>query len=604
MSTEYKAENGNILKSTPEQKSRPRFSRRAALRGAGTGAIGLLGAALVGCGSEEATPAATATTTATPKPTVEQSTSGPVAPKLTRGGAWQIATDVDPPTLYPYGTLEDSTKAIAAYSYQRLYKRETSAGGDGGETLPIPDLALGAETEDGVTWTLKLRDHNFHQLEPVNGRKITSEDVLFSVRLLQASETPNSSNVENWIKVEAPDDSTVVFTLDRPSPIFLEQLADTNLLQVLPQEADGGFDPTVTMIGGGPWIMRDYQRSLSFEFEANPDYYELGEDGNPVPYLDTLTVPIIPEYPRRLAQFLSGDLSALRVNPLDVIDISELEPALQWFGQTSQLTSILYWSNPQTTDAVWTDVRFRKAVSMALDRNGLSDRGYNTSALSDAGLPITLDWNNIIPAGWGSRWWLDPSSNAHGPSGAFFNHDLAEARSLLAAAGVVDGFEIPYLYTGRYGGPFPRIAEAQIDMLQAVGLAPQPNIQEYESTYLQSTFRGDFEGMAFGYETAFPEAGAYLRRLFGDDPANHSNISDPQLDQLVSAEAVALLEDDRRTIMHEAQIRNAEQMWYVPSQAGAGVSYTAYQSSVRGGLRDTLGHGGGTEEFIWYWLEA
>ena len=593
-----------------ETQDRPRpnrVSRRAALRAAGFGIVGLTGAALIGCTGDDA-PEATPTPTPTPTPTATNASTPaqgtpPVVPKPSRGGTLNLALERDPRTLDPYGTLNTDTKAVGAHSYQRLYKRETSAGGNGGETRPGPDLAVTAETDDGATWTIKLRDHKFHNLPPVDGRKITSEDVVFSTRLLRATEAPNSPEVSNWINVEAPDDSTVVFTLDQPSATFPEQIADANLLQILPLEADGRFDPKVTMIGSGPWIMREYQPSVGFEFDANPDYYEIAEDGQSLPYVDKLSRPIVLEYPHRLALFLDGHLDGLPLNNSDVIDIRNFNPDLQWLNQVSQLQSIFFWSNPQTTDAAWKDDRFRRAVSMALDRDRLTDIGYGTSALRDAGLPVDLVWNNIIPAGWGERWWLDPQSAAHGPSGEFFQHQIPEAIKMLAAAGVEDRFSIPYFYTGRYGGPFPRIAEAHVDMLRAVGLDPVTEIQEFYPTYTERTFRGDFEGMAFGYETAFLEAGSYLNRMFGDDPANHSNISDPRIDEIAAAQAVEFNEDQRRALLHEAQILNAEKMWYVPSQAGAGTSYTAYQKYLQGGVRDTLGYGAGTEEYIWYWIE-
>jgi ABC-type transport system substrate-binding protein len=591
------------LTDTRNYWTRQRVSRRTALRGAGVGIAGLTGAALIGCSSSnesDSTAAPTATAAATKVP----DTLTPESSSIKRGGTWRVANADDPPTLYPYGNLSFETKSIGTYVYQRLFKRETFAGSDGGETLPGPDLAISAETDDGATWTLKIRDQNFQNVAPVNGRKITSEDVLFSVGLLKASETPNSTEVDNWINFEAPDDNTIVFTLDRPSPTFLEQIADTNLLQILPVEADGGFNPAISMIGGGPWIMQEYQPSVGFEFDANPDYYEIGEDGKPLPYTDHLSRPIIPGYANQLTQFLAGNLASLEINSNDVIDLRRINPDLQWLGQASQLMSMFYWSNPQTTAAAWADDRFRKAVSMSLDRDGLTDLGYNAFALRDAGLPTNLDWNNVIPAGWGSRWWLNPQSAAHGESGKFFNYDVAEAKKMLAATGVEDGYSIPYIYTGRYGGAFQPIAEAHINMLEQIGLAPQTDVQSYSSTYITQTFRGEFEGMAFGYETPFPEAGSYFKRLFGEDSSNHSNISDPRMDALSDAQAIELDKEKRRAIMHEAQILNAENMWYAPSQAGAGTSYTAYQKLVQGGIRNTMGYGAGVEEYIWYWLDS
>ncbi len=593
--------------------TRQRISRRAALRGAGVGAAGVAGAVLIGCGSDDDDPTATpdngggnggGDATATAEATQVRETSTPASSVIKRGGRYAGAETGDPPTINPYGNASFAGKVVGAYAYNRLYKRETFAGSDGGQTLPGPDAALSAETEDGIVWTLKLRDMNFHNVSPVDGRKLTSEDVVFSAGLLQAEEAPNRAAVTNWLNVEAPDAETVVFTLDAPSPTFIEQIADANLLHIFPTEADGGFDPNVTMIGGGPWIFREYQPSVKFSYDANPDYYELGEDGQPLPYTDGVDLFIIPEYANRRAQFIAGNLSELPINANDVIGTRNEDPDLQWLGQVSQLQSIFYWDNVATTDAAYGDDRFRKAVSMSLDRDGLTDLGYETFALRDAGLPANLSWNNIIPAGWGERWWLDPQSAEHGDSGKFFNYDPAEAKKLLAAQGVEDGFGVPYIYTSRYSGAFPPIAEAQINMLTEIGLNPQTDVQDYSSLYITNTFKGDFEGMAFGYETPFPEAGSYWARMFGDDPANHSKLKLPEFTDIDDRQKVELDEEKRRAIMHEGQILNAESMWYAPSQAGAGTTYRAYQANIQGGIRDTLGYAAGTEERIHYWIDA
>jgi len=185
------------LANTGNYWTRQRVSRRTALRGAGVGVAGLAGAALIGCGGgdEEADPtmAPTAAGTAAAAATQVRDTTTPESASIKRGGTWSVANVGDPPTLYPYGNLSFETKGIGTYVYQRLFKRETFAGSDGGQTLPGPDLAISAETEDGSVWTLKLRDQKFQNVAPVNGRKITSEDVLFSIGRLKAPETPNAS---------------------------------------------------------------------------------------------------------------------------------------------------------------------------------------------------------------------------------------------------------------------------------------------------------------------------------------------------------------------------------------------------------------------------
>ena len=592
--------------------TRNRISRRTAIRSAGIGAAGLAGAALIGCSDSTEDPTEAPAGggggggggTATVQPESVRETSTAVSSTIKRGGKYSWATTGDPPTINPYGNASFLGKEVGAFSYNRLYKRETFPGSDGGETLPGPDGAISAESEDGVTWTIKLRDIDLHDVAPVNGRKQDSEDVLFSVGLLQADESPHKDAVTNWVNVEAPDAETVVFTIDEPSPTFIEQIADANLLHLIPREADGGFNPATTIIGGGPWVFKEYRPSVGFQYDRHPNYYEIGEDGTPIPYMDAMEFVIIPEYANRLAQFLAGNLSELAINSSDVITVRKDNPELQWLGQAALLMSIFYWDNVLTTTELYGDARFRQGVSMALDRTALTDLGYETFALRDAGLPASASWNNIIPAGWGSRWWLDPESPEHGDSGKFFQFNPAEGAKMLAAAGADDGHKIPYIYTSLYSGAFPPIAEAHVAMLRDIGLDPQTDVQDYSSLYITNTFRGDFEGMAFGYETPFPEAGSYWTRMFGNDPANHSLIVTPEMTDIDKRQSVELVEEARREIMYEGQRINMENGYYIPSQAGAGTSYRAYQSQIQGGVRDTLGYAAGVEEIIWYWNDV
>jgi peptide/nickel transport system substrate-binding protein len=580
------------------------------LHSGGAAVAGLAGAALIGCDGDEDAPAiATGTaqrlgSTPAAAQTQVRDTATPRSLALRRGGTLSVPLGLDPPTIYPYGHTSFLTKGIASHVYNRLLKRVTFAGSDGAETFPGPDAAISAESADGQTWTVTLREGlRLHDVPPVHGRALDADDVMFSAALLRADSNPNRDAVANWLNVEAPDPVTVVFTLDAPSPTFTEQIADANLLQILPREADGGFDPATTMIGGGPWILREYRVSSGFSFDRNPGYYELGEDGEPLPYTDQLSRPIINEYSNRLAQFLAGNLHLLAVGANDVIPLRNEVPALQWLGQVRAVQSMLYWDHILETDQPWGDARFRRGVSMALDRDALTDVAYNTIALRDAGLPTNLAWNNIIPCGFGPAWWLDPQTPEHGASGDYFRYDPTEGRRMLEAAGVEDAFEIPYLYGNHIAGSFGVMAEAQIAMLRDIGLNPKTDVQDYASLYSQTTLRGDFEGMAFDAETAFTEAGDYWGRLFGDTELNHSRVVVPRMTEIDDRQRIELDEAARSELFHEGQILNAESMYYVPSQFGVGTSYTAFQPSVQGGIRDTWGFAAATEEYAYYWLD-
>ena len=119
------------------------------------------------------------------------------------------------------------------------------------------DLATGYNlSEDGLTWTFTLRDDAFF----TDGEAVTASDVVFTFETAKAAQS--SVDLTFLEAVEAPDDTTVVFTLSRPTSTFLNTIASVGIvpehaygpdlrdqshrlrpLQVRPVEPPGAADP-------------------------------------------------------------------------------------------------------------------------------------------------------------------------------------------------------------------------------------------------------------------------------------------------------------------------------------------------------------------------
>lgn len=239
---------------------------------------------------------------------------------------------------------------------------------------------------------------------------------------------------------------------------------------------------------------------------------------------------------------------------------------------------------------------------MAIDRPALNELQYNVSALVGAGLDAEItDWTNIVPAN-RKPYWLDPNSPEHGESGKYFQFNVDEARKLLAAAGHPDGFEFTYHYTPRYGSAFVGQAEATHAMLTAAGFKPQTQTEDYNAVYITHTFRGEFEGVAFGYETPFSEIGSYFQRYFTDNAVNHGKILDEKLIDLTNKQAIAFEYEERRDIIHEIQRYNGERMYYVPTSHGGGTTFTGHHPWV-GGYRQSKGYGAQSDTHPYYFID-
>ncbi len=585
-------------------QARRRVSRRTVLRGAGVAGAGLAGAALIGCGSSNdatATAAAGGTGGAATAAASAAASGTAAAMQPKSGGTYRDAIGGDPTNLDPMKAGSFTTKTFSAYVYSRLMKIDTAEGADPFDRLPTPDAAESVEGQDGQHWTVKLKKGiKFQNIAPVNGREMTAQDVVFSFKRLSDPKSPNGVQVKNVTDVTAVDDYTLKFTLAAPSPEFHELLADANLLYIQPQEADGGFDPSLKPIGSGPFMMTEYVASSKLTMAKHPDYFVKG-----LPYLDGIEQAIIPENAAVKAQFEAGNVDHASIAANDLLDMKKRYPKFSWEPGTGNGMSWLAFSGKDVSpDAPWRDARVRQAASMAIDRDGLLDLAGNAKALRAAGFdsPILVRWNNIPePCAFGPRYWLDPSQASNGDFTKYFKHNPDEAKKLLQAAGVTDT-AMPYQYTNRYGDTFVSLAEAAGNMLTEAGFKLTPEVQDYNSKYITHTFLGDFQGIVYGLESTLTPGG-YAQRLFSKDPANHGRVLEPEMEDLVKKQAVELDPQARTQIFYDMQRKQGDQMYYVPAQSSSTTTWDGFGARVHG-VRRTRGYGGGTESVMWYWLDA
>ncbi|MEX2376095.1 MAG: ABC transporter substrate-binding protein [Dehalococcoidia bacterium] len=579
--------------------NRRAISRRSVVRGSLLGVAGLAGASLLGCGDEDESAGATngSGSTGGTSTSTDGSMSAPTG-EPQAGGIYRNGVRGDPPSLDPYATGSSDTKTAAGYVYNRLMRIDAQPGENPFDRELVTDLAESIETEDGQRWVVKLRqDAKFHNVPPVDGRAMTMDDVMFSYQRLAAPESVNAAAVEEVASVEAADDYTIVFNLDAPSPIFPERLADGNNLWIQPVEADGGFDPAVTQIGTGPFILQDYQVSSKMTYLRNPDYFESG-----IPYLDGVDVLIIPEYANAKAQMQAGNIDSLVVAADDVIELREAHADWYWQDALTGGVRHLYFSSEENSPgAPWLDERYRRAISMAMDRDAQMEVGYNVSALQAAGLPASTAWQNLVSVTLG-RWWLDPQSSEHGESGSYFALNMDESRKLLDAVGAI-GTDLPFITIAgdRYGVRYRRISEMSTQAWTDLGLNVIQQPEDYDAVYFPQTRAGEFHGLAFGGAPAYPDPSGTVDRHFGPTNSNASKVRDPEIEELRQAQALEFDRETRISIFHDIQRLNAEMMYYVPTQDNAGTSYTAYQGNVRD-VRLTRGYGSVNEVIARLWL--
>ncbi len=139
------------------------------------------------------------------------------------------------------------------------------------------DLATDVKrSDDGLVYTYTIRDGvKFH-----DGQPLTAKDVAFTYNLVKAHEDFPTlhSYTEHFVSVEAPDDKTVVITLDEAIPNIESKLV---FLYIFPEhiwkdhsegDAAAAYE-NVEMIGSGPFKMLEYKPNEFIRLGVNKDYY-------------------------------------------------------------------------------------------------------------------------------------------------------------------------------------------------------------------------------------------------------------------------------------------------------------------------------------------
>jgi len=271
---------------------------------------------------------------------------------------------------------QSAIRIIAPRPYDSLL--DVKSGPDLGwnELVITPKLAERWEVSpDSKKYTFYLRKGvKFANLPPVNGRELTAADVKWSLeyiaRIGQFKDVkfplgnqmlPRVNLLE---KVDTPDPYTAVVHFKEPYAPFLYFAAESKVA-IFPHEVyDQDGSMSERPIGSGPWQLdkEASQTGTRMVYKKNPDYWQTGK-----PYLDAVRTVIIKEDNASFAAFQTKQLDILEpVNKLDMAE--QLKKAVPDARYVSGLGNhgARMWYNMQV--APFTDVRFRRAMSLATDR--------------------------------------------------------------------------------------------------------------------------------------------------------------------------------------------------------------------------------------------
>jgi peptide/nickel transport system substrate-binding protein len=353
------------------------------------------------------------------------------------GGQLVIALRSEPKTLNPVTANDISSREVIGQTTADLIhiNRYTQ--------LPESCLAKSWNVSaNGLRYTLELR----HDVRFSDGAPFDADDVIFSfkVYLDQEVNAPQRDMLlvgGTPIAVQKLDTYTVAILLAHPYA-SAERLFDD--VAILPRHllerayAEGrvahawGLNTSPSQIAGlGPFRIKDYVPGQHLILERNPYYWKRDPDGNRMPYLSKLTFLFVGNEEAEVLRFEAGDVDVVdRISAEDYLTLQQKQAPnrrkLYDLGPSLDYTFVLFNLNStipargaevRRKQQWFNDVRFREAISSAIDREAINQIVYRGH-----GAPI---WTHVTP---GNRLWYDFS--APRPT-----RSLSHSRDLLRAAG-------------------------------------------------------------------------------------------------------------------------------------------------------------------------
>ena len=294
-----------------------------------------------------------------------------------RGGTFVYSPRADVIFLDPVHTQQNPDIWIALNLYDTLIRPSAD-----GKKLE-PGLASAYElSPDAKTVSLTLRPGT----KFADGSPITAGDVKFS---LDRARDKTSGEFNFLLKaidsVEIKGADKIQINLSQPNPAILAALATFNsaivsekLLQAAPganlvEKAKAFAEKP---IGSGPFILKSWTRGSEMVLARNPHYWEMGDDGKPLPYVDEVKLVIIPDDATRLLKLKAGEIDGAEAVPFSRVAELKADPKIDMLLVPAAKVIYMRVNNRPTlkdgTQNPMSNKLVRQAMNYAIDKKAIA----------------------------------------------------------------------------------------------------------------------------------------------------------------------------------------------------------------------------------------
>ncbi|WP_294032938.1 ABC transporter substrate-binding protein [uncultured Moraxella sp.] len=444
--------------------------------------------------------------------------------KATKADELTINNGAEPESLDPHKVSGVPESNILRQMFVGL----TTTDPDG---KTIPGMAESWETTDNKVWTFKLRDAKWS-----NGDPVTAHDFVYSMRRLgdPATASPYATYladakvvnaqavVDGKVKpeelgVKAIDDKTLEITLSEPVPYFPDMLIHTSVKPVNQKviEAHGDkWTAPENIVVNGPYKLASWQVNERIVLERNPQYYDDAKTT-----INKVTLLAVSASTTDVQRYKAGEIDIT----YDALPPEQYDQLKKDLGaeviEPPKLCTYYYEFNH--TKAPFDDVRVRKALSLALDRDTIVD------GILKQGQKVAYQFTPEATQGMKN---FEPEWKSWDKA-----KRIEEAKKLLAEAGYSESNPLKFelLYNTNEQHKTLAVAAAAFWKESLGFVEVNLNNQEWK-TYLETRRTQKHEMARGGWCADYNEASTFLNTFKSDNSSNYGKYNSPAFDQLMT----------------------------------------------------------------------
>lgn len=454
--------------------------------------------------------------------------------------------------LDPHYTVQPTGTAISADIYDRLVSFAL-------DLQLKPSLALSWKPVDDLTWEVKLRPAvKFH-----DGSAFDANDVAYSLK--RAATMPNSPspvivNVAAVDHVEVVDDLTLRIVTNTPTPLLMNQVGQ---IYIVPSETGDAttadFNSGKSVIGTGPYRFQSWIPNEEVKVVANDGWW------GGKPEFDHVTMRFITDPSSRVAALLSGQVDMIDAVPPADVKVLEGNADIEVFSIPSVRLLYLHLdvahaNSPFITDLTGKslaanplkDARVRKALSLLIDRQAITDRilGGGATPAGQVGVNGQGGYSETLTP--------DP-------------YDPKQAKALLTEAGYPDGFGVTLHCAVDRDVNSPQALQAVAQMFSRGGIKVNSVDCQPYSVFSTAATNQEYSIFLWGRNDSAPDTSMNLRNGYmtydaaaGFGSFNRGRWSNSAFDDLVKQALKEFDQNKRYALLREATEVMIKDMGVVP----------------------------------------